>query len=62
MLLAGCDRQSGKPNPEIESMMKAKITCIKCKKTAERQEFHRVNQVLVQCPGCKKIFPVKNGK
>ena len=60
VLFSGCERKSSQPDPEIERMMKAQITCIKCKKTAERQDYKRVNQILVQCPGCQKVFPVKN--
>jgi ribosomal protein L37AE/L43A len=60
LLLSGCGKKTVKSDPRVESAMNAPVTCIKCRKKAPRVFFGRVNQVLVQCPGCKKIFPGKN--
>ena len=60
LLLSGCGKKTVKSDPRVESAMNAPVTCIKCRKKAPRVSFRRVNQVLVQCPGCRKIFPVKN--
>ena len=60
LLLSGCGKKTAKSDPLVETAMNAPVTCIKCRKKAPRVSFGRVNQVLVQCPACKKIFPVKN--
>ena len=61
-LLSGCGEKTSEPHPAIEAAMKAQVTCVKCRRTAARREFRRVNPVLVQCTICQKTFPVKNKK
>ncbi len=60
IILAGCGKKKAVHKPEVEAAMKTPVTCVRCQKTAERQFYHRVSQVLVRCPGCQKTFPVKN--
>lgn len=57
LTLWGCGKKAPKNNPEVESAMQAPVTCVKCRYTASRVSFNRVNQVLVQCPKCRKAFP-----
>ena len=62
VLFSGCGKKKPKPHPELEAMLNAQVTCVKCRRTAERREFRRVNSALVQCTICQKIFPVKKKK
>ena len=57
LTLSGCGKKAAKPNPEIEAAMQTAVTCIRCSHTAPRITFKRLNQVLVQCPKCRKGFP-----
>ena len=61
LLVTGCDKKSVKPDPVVEAAMKTPLSCIKCRKTAPRTSFGRINQVLVKCPDCQKVFPFHKG-
>lgn len=56
LALCGCGKKAPKPDPIVEAAMQAPVTCIKCSHSDKRITFKRVNQVLVQCPKCQKIF------
>ena len=58
---AGCGKKAVKSDPVVEAAMNTVISCIKCGNTAPRTSFSRRNQVLVQCPKCRKVFPFHKG-
>lgn len=63
VLLSGCGKKQVKPDPVVEAEMKIPVTCIRCRQTAPRISYRRVNQVLVQCTRCQKIFTtLKKGR
>ncbi len=57
-VFAGCGKKKFAPDPVLKAMMDEPVTCVKCRKTALRRSYQRVNQVLVRCSGCEKVFPV----
>lgn len=59
LTLSGCGKKAVKPDPAVEEAMKMPLTCVKCRQTAPRISYGRINQVLVRCPGCQKVFPVQ---
>lgn len=61
LTLSGCGKKSVKPDPVVETAMNTPLTCIKCRKTAPRISYGRINQVLVKCSGCQKVFPFHKG-
>jgi len=63
LILSGCGKKQVKTDPVVEAEMKIPVTCIRCRQTAPRISYRRVNQVLVQCTRCQKIFTtLKKGR